>query len=160
MCDRFFTKYVWVKPLKGEKGKTALSAFIEIANESNCKPNKLWVNQGREFHNKFMQQLLGNNDMLMYSTHNEGKLVIAESFIKTLKAKFYKKVIPNDSKTYLPELNKLVAQKAISKNKIKTKVDDLDVGKFQTVPVVLKKVSDVFANEIVKNTNWTHWKQK
>ena len=62
-------------------------------------------------------------------------------------------MIPNDSKSYLPYFNKLVAQKTISKNKIKTKVDDLDVGKFQTVPVVLKKVSDILANEIVKNTN-------
>ena len=30
----------------------------------------------------------------MYSTHNEGKSVIAEKFIKTLKSNFYKK---NDS---------------------------------------------------------------
>ena len=36
-----FTKYAWVKPLKDKKGKTALDAFIEIVNESNCKPNKL-----------------------------------------------------------------------------------------------------------------------
>ena len=42
-----FSKYVWVKPLKGKKSKTVFSAFIEIVNESNCKPNKLWVDQGR-----------------------------------------------------------------------------------------------------------------
>ena len=44
-----FTKYAWVKPLKDKNGKTVLNAFIEIVNESNCKPNKLWVDQGREF---------------------------------------------------------------------------------------------------------------
>ena len=32
---------------------------------------------------------LDNNDVLMYSTQNEGKSVIAEKFIKTLKAKIY-----------------------------------------------------------------------
>ena len=42
-----FTKYAWVKPLKDKKGKTVFNAFIEIVNESNCKPNKLWVDQGR-----------------------------------------------------------------------------------------------------------------
>ena len=42
-----FTKYAWVKPLKDKKGKTVLKAFIEIANESNSKPNKLWVDQGK-----------------------------------------------------------------------------------------------------------------
>ena len=34
-----------------------------------------------------MQEWLGNNDILMYSTHNEGKSVIAETFIRTLKDK-------------------------------------------------------------------------
>ena len=46
----------------------------------------------------------------MYSTHNEGKSVIAERFIKTLKAKIYKKMTSNDSKSYLASSNKLVDQ--------------------------------------------------
>ena len=32
---------------KIRKGKTVFHAFIEIVNESNRKPNKLWVDQGR-----------------------------------------------------------------------------------------------------------------
>ena len=51
-----FTKNIWVKPLIDKKGKTVLNAFIEIVNESNRKPNKLWVDQGREFFNKLMQE--------------------------------------------------------------------------------------------------------
>ena len=46
-----FTKYALVKPLKDKKGKTVLNDFTEIVNESNRKPNKLWVDQGREFYN-------------------------------------------------------------------------------------------------------------
>ena len=38
-----------------------------------------------------MQEWLDINDILMYLTHNEGKSVIAERFIKTLKTKTYKK---------------------------------------------------------------------
>ena len=79
--------YPWVKPLKDKKGKTVLNAFIEIVNESNHKPNKLWVDQGRKFYDKFTQEWLENNDTLIYSTHNEGKLVIAERFIKIQKSK-------------------------------------------------------------------------
>ena len=71
------TKYAWVKPLKNKKGKTVLNAFMEIVNESNRKPNKLWVDLGKEFNNKLMQEWLHNSDILMYSTHNEGKSVIA-----------------------------------------------------------------------------------
>ena len=49
-----------------------------------------------------MQEWLDNNDILMYSTHNEGKSVIAERFIKTLKVNNYQRMTANDSKSYLP----------------------------------------------------------
>ena len=87
-------KYGWVKPLKDKKCKIVPKASIEIVSESNHKPNKLWVDQRKDFHNKLMQEWLKNNDTLMYSTHKEGKSVMAERFIKTLKTKIYKK---NDS---------------------------------------------------------------
>ena len=60
-----FTKHVWVKPLKHEKGNKNLNAFIKIVNESNHKPNKLWIDQGKELLNIFMQKWLDNNDILM-----------------------------------------------------------------------------------------------
>ena len=53
---------------------------------------------------------LDNNDIFMYSPHNKGKSVIAERFVKTLKAIIYKKMTANDSKSYLPDLNKIVDQ--------------------------------------------------
>ena len=109
VTDVFF-KYAWVKPLKDKAGTTVLDAFIEIINKFNSKPNKLWVDQGKEFYNKPKQECLNNNDILMYSTHNQGKSVIAETFIKTLKAKMYKKMTANDAMSYLAYLNKLVDQ--------------------------------------------------
>ena len=42
-----FIKCAWVKPLKDTKGKTVLNVFIEIVNQSNRKPNKLWADQVR-----------------------------------------------------------------------------------------------------------------
>ena len=75
--------------------------FIKIVNASNHKPNKLWVDQERKFHNKLMQECLDCNT-LMYSTHIEGMSVITERFIKTLKSKIYEKIIANENKSYLP----------------------------------------------------------
>ena len=64
LCVKYdFIKYAWVKPLTDKKGKTVLNAFIKIVNESNRKPNKLWVDQEREFYNKPMQEWLDNNDI-------------------------------------------------------------------------------------------------
>ena len=64
---------------------------MEIVNEFNRRPNKLWVDQAKKFYNKLMQEWCDNKDILIYSTNNEGKSIIAERFIKTLKAKIYKK---------------------------------------------------------------------
>ena len=43
-----------------------------------------------------MQKWLDNNNTLMYSTHNEAKSVMAERFVKTLKAKIYKNITANN----------------------------------------------------------------
>ena len=45
-------------------------------------------------------------------------------------------------------------------NNLKTKVHDLDVGKLKTVPVDLKKISDVVDNGVVKNTKLNTLKTK
>ena len=105
-----FTKYAWVEPLKDKKGKTVFNAFTKIVNESNCKPNRLWVDQGREFDNKVMQEWLDNDKILMYSAHNVSNSVIAERFIKTWKAKVYTKMAANDGKYCHSYLNKFVDQ--------------------------------------------------
>ena len=54
------------------------------------KPNKIWVDKGSEFYNSSFKNWLKNYDIEMYSTHNEGKSVVAERFIRTLKSKIYK----------------------------------------------------------------------
>ena len=105
-----FTKYAWVKPLKDKKGKIVLNAYIKIVNESNSKTNKSWVNQVREFYNKLIQEWLDDNDILMYMTYNEGKSVISERFMKTLRDKIYKKMTVNDRKSYPSYLNKIEDQ--------------------------------------------------
>ena len=46
----------------------------------------------------------------MYSTHNKGESVIAESFIKILKAKISKIMTANHSKPYHSYLKKLLDQ--------------------------------------------------
>ena len=50
------TKYACYKPLKDKKPKAVvLYGFVEMVNEPNCKPNKLWVDWGREFYNSLIQ---------------------------------------------------------------------------------------------------------
>ena len=51
-----------------------------------------------------------DNDILLYSTRNVGKYVVAGRFIKALTSKIYTKLKANDCKSYLDCLNKLVDQ--------------------------------------------------
>ena len=45
---------------------------------------KLWVDEGREFYSSLMQKCSDGNDILMYSTYNEGKSVVSERLIRNL----------------------------------------------------------------------------
>ena len=80
-----FSKYAWVVPLKYKKGVSIVTVFQSILKRSNRKPNKIWVDKGSELYNAFFKKWLQDNDIVMYSTHNEGKSVVAERFIRTLK---------------------------------------------------------------------------
>ena len=84
-----FSKYAWVVPLKDKKGLNIVNAFQKILDSSKRKPNKIWVDQGSESYNVF-KNFLKDNDLSMYSAYNEGKSVVAERFIRTLKNKIYK----------------------------------------------------------------------
>ena len=59
-----------------------------ILDESNRKPNKIWVGKGSEFYSTSIKSLLEKNAIEMYSAHNEGKSVVAKRFLRTLKTKF------------------------------------------------------------------------
>ena len=85
----FLSKYAWVVPLKDKKG-VSINVFENILDDSDRKPNKIWVDKGSEFYNNSFKKLLKDNDTEIYSTHNEGKSVVAERFIRTLKTKIYK----------------------------------------------------------------------
>ena len=67
-----FSKYAWVVPIKDKKGVSIVNAFKKIISKGR-KPNKIWVDQSREFYNKSFQIFLKINNIEIYSTYNEGK---------------------------------------------------------------------------------------
>ena len=103
-----FSKYAFVVPLKDKKGATITNAFQSILDKSNRKPNKIWVDQGSEFYNNNFKKWLKDNDITMHSTHNEGKSVVAERFIRTLKNKIYKRMTAISKNVYFDVLDDIV----------------------------------------------------
>ena len=103
-----FSKYAWVIPLKDKKGISIVNAFQIILKESNRKPNKIWVDKGSEFYNNSFKKWLKDKVIEMYSTNNEGKSVIAERFIRTLKNKIYKYMTSISKNVYIDKLDDIV----------------------------------------------------
>ena len=104
-----FSKYAFVVPLKDKKGTTIVNAFQSFLNNSKKKiQNKIWVHQGSEFYNTHFKKWLKDNNIEMYLTYNEGKSVVAEKFIRTLKNKIYKHMTAISKNVYFGVLNDIV----------------------------------------------------
>ena len=118
-----FSKYAFVVPLKDKKGTTV----------AKVKPNKIWVDQGSEFCNNVFKKWLRDHDISMYSTHNEGKSVVAERFIK-IKSEVDKLDIdklvslPNDKSLSNVVKNDLV--KKTEYDKLVGKIENIDIANF------------------------------
>ena len=102
------SKYSWVVTLKDKKGVTIVNAFQKVLGRSNRKPNKIWVDKGSDFYNSSFIKWLKGNDIEMYSTYNQGKSVVAERFIRTLKNKNYKYMTSISENLYIDKLYDIV----------------------------------------------------
>ena len=103
-----FSKYAWVVPLKDKKGIGIVHVFQKILKESERKPNKLWVDKGSEFYNNSFKKWLMDNDIEMYLIHNEGKSVVAERFMRSIKNKIYKYMTLISKNVYIDKLDDIV----------------------------------------------------
>ena len=121
-----FSTYAFVLPLKDKKGASITNAFNKIIKQSNRKPNKIWVDQGGEFYNNVFKRWLSNNDIIMYSTFNEGKSAVVDRFIRTLKNKLYKHMTAINKNVYYNVLDDVVNEYNNTKhNTIKIKPKDV-----------------------------------
>ena len=118
-----YNKYAFVVPLKDKKGISIVNAFNKIIKQSNKKPNKIWVDQGGEFYNNVFKNWLSDNDVIMYSTCNEGKSGVAGRFIRTLKKKLYKHMTATGKNVLDDVVNKFNNSKHST-----IKVKPIDVG--------------------------------
>ena len=122
-----YSKYAFVIPLENKKGISVTNGFNKIIKQSNRKPNKIWVDQGGEFYNNVFKKWLSDNDIIMYSTYNEGKSVVAERFIRTLKTKLYKHMTAIGKNVYYDVLNDIVYKYNNTKHST-IKMKPIDVG--------------------------------
>ena len=66
------------------------------------------LDKGSEFYNSSFKKSLQDNDIVVYSTHNERKSVVVERFLRTLKNKIYKYMTSISKNVYIDKLDDLV----------------------------------------------------
>ena len=74
--------------MEDKQGIKITNAFQKNLKDSNCKPNKIWVDKGSKFYNGVMARK--KNDIEMCPTHNKGNSVVAERFTRALRNEIYK----------------------------------------------------------------------
>ena len=94
-------------PFKRQKISSVVDAFKKIISQGRM-PNKLWVDEGSEFYNDLFKRFLRINDIEMYSTCNEGRSVVAERFIRSLKSKISKHMKAVSKNVYFDVLDDIV----------------------------------------------------
>ena len=172
-CIDIFSKYAFAIPLKDKKGITVKNALQKIFNKR--KPKFLWTDNGKEFYNNQVNDLLEKNNIKLYSTNNsEIKSSVIERFNRTLKNMMYKKFTENNNTIFYNIIDKLVneynnkyhrtikmtpveASKKINENKIK------QIYNFEKTNKIAKfKIGDHVRISLNKNifeksyeTNWT-----
>ena len=90
-----FLKYGWIVPLKSKTGVEVAEAFHTIFKEG--RPQKLWVDKGKEFYNKNVMAL----GVELYSTEYEEKSSVVERWNRTMKERMFKYFSANSTRKYV-----------------------------------------------------------
>ena len=98
-----FSKYGWLIQLKDKTGQSVASALKTIFKER--KPEKMWVDKGKEFYNKHVKDLIE-----LYSTENEEKSSVVERWIMTMKEKMWKYFSAKSTNNFINVLPDLVKE--------------------------------------------------
>ena len=98
-----FSKFVWIVPLKRKTGPEVANVFLRILKER--RSSKMWVDKGREFYNKDVQKLVE-----LYTTENEEKSCVIETFNRTIKKEMFKYFSANYTSKFVNVLDLLVDQ--------------------------------------------------
>ena len=122
-----YSKYAFVISLENKKGISVTNGFNKLIKQSNRKPNKIWVDQGGEFYNNVLKKWLPDNNIIKYSTYNEGKSVVAERFIRILKSKLYKHMTAIGKNVYYDVLDDVVNEYNNTKHST-IKMKPIDIG--------------------------------
>jgi len=104
-----FSKKAFAEPLKDKTAKTVAKAMENIFKQVGRRIRNLQTDDGREFFNNTMKELLARyNNINHYSTYTVKKASIVECLIRTIKRKLYIELTFNASNKWYTILKEII----------------------------------------------------
>ncbi len=103
-----FSKKAYAEPVLRKTAKEVAHAMNKIFHENKKHPVYLQTDAGKEFHNKFFNDLMEKNNIKFYSTHSPLKASVVERFNRTLKNNMWKQFSMQGTYKWINILNQLV----------------------------------------------------
>lgn len=85
-----FSRYAYARPIKSKSGPDVAAALGDILHTSGVSPKYLQTDQGLEFYNQHVKQLLARQGIELFSVYSEKKAAIVERFQRTLQDRMYR----------------------------------------------------------------------
>lgn len=137
-----FSKKAFERPLPNKTGKEVAKSLKSILDSMNHPIRNLHVDEGKEFYNASVKQLVQQYGINMYSTHSRTsmKAAIVERFNRTLKSKMWKQFSYRGTYKWVRMLPSLIDEYNNTKHRtIKMKPNDVNARNEQRL---LKSVYD------------------
>ena len=90
-----FSKYAWTFPIKSKTIKEIKPCFQKIFKER--KPKFIWSDQKSSFFSKEMLKFFEDNNVKIYYTHSNLKVVFIERFNRSLREHMMKELVKNNN---------------------------------------------------------------
>lgn len=123
-----FSKKAYARALKNKTGKEVTIAMESILNSLGYSIKKIHVDNGKEFYNNHMKNMLEEREIQLYSTYTTKKAAIVERFNRTLKNKIWKAFSYNKNRKWFDILEDLIISYNNTKHRtIKMKPNDVNI---------------------------------
>ena len=107
-CIDILSRFAWARPLKSKSGKEVAAAIEDIFVSSARTPKRIQTDQGREFYNAAVQQLLNDNNVELFSVKSPNKAALVERFNRTLKNKLWRMFTSRNSHKWIDDLDNVI----------------------------------------------------
>ena len=103
-----FSKMVYARPVKKKDKFSVSKALQSIIINLDHYPNTLITDEGLEFYNSNVQELLDNYGIHHYSIKTKMKASVVERFNRTLRSKLEKYFVKNKTKNWVDVLQQFI----------------------------------------------------